>query len=50
MFTHSGWPEPSPFMHHCSTKWGYFLVGLKTSLEGAPATPYPDDLKISSWG
>ncbi len=49
-FTHSGWRDPSPFMHHCSTKWAYFLIGLKTSLEGAPPTPYPDDLKISSWG
>jgi hypothetical protein len=37
-------------MHHCSTKWAYFLLGLKAGLEGGAATPYPDDMKISSWG
>ena len=28
------WREPVDFMGHCSTKWGYFLLGLKSSLEG----------------
>lgn len=50
MFTHADWREPVEFMHHCSTKWGYLLLGLKSGLEGGAATPYPDDLKISSWG
>jgi hypothetical protein len=50
LFTHAGWPEPAEFMHHCSTKWGYFLLGLKAGLEGGPATPYPADMAISSWG
>jgi len=48
-FTHT-WREPVDFMHHCSTKWAYFLLGLKASLEGGKATPFPGDLKISSWG
>jgi uncharacterized protein YndB with AHSA1/START domain len=48
-FTHS-WREPVDFMFHCSTKWAYFLLGLKASLEGGRATPFPGDLKISSWG
>jgi len=39
-----------PFEAHCSTKWAYFLLGLKSLLEGGQATPYPGDLKISSWG
>ncbi len=48
-FTHS-WREPVDFMFHCSTKWAYFLLGLKSSLETGEATPFPGDLKISSWG
>jgi hypothetical protein len=44
------WREPVEFMGHCSTKWGYFLLGLKSSLEGGEGTPYPGDLQISSWG
>jgi hypothetical protein len=50
LFTHAGWREPVEFMHHCSTKWAYFLLGLKAGLEGGPATPYPEDMAISSWG
>jgi uncharacterized protein YndB with AHSA1/START domain len=50
LFTHADWREPVEFMHHCSTKWGYFLLGLKAGLEGSLATPYPDDTPISSWG
>lgn len=50
MFTHADWREPAEFMHHCSTKWAYFLLGMKTGLEGGSATPYPEDMAISSWG
>jgi uncharacterized protein YndB with AHSA1/START domain len=50
LFTHADWREPVEFMHHCSTKWGYFLLGLKAGLEDGKATPYPDDQHIDSWG
>ncbi|MGO9458269.1 MAG: SRPBCC family protein [Acidimicrobiales bacterium] len=50
VFTHGDWREPVEFMHHCSTKWAYFLLGLKASLEGARGTPFPEDVRISSWG
>jgi uncharacterized protein YndB with AHSA1/START domain len=50
LFTHADWREPVEFMHHCSTKWAYFLIGLKAGLEGGEATPYPGEMKISSWG
>jgi hypothetical protein len=50
LFTHGGWREPVEFMHHCSTKWAYFLLELKAGLEGGVATPYPDDMSISRWG
>jgi hypothetical protein len=50
LFTHADWREPVEFMYHCSTDWAYFLLGLKAWLEGGEATPYPDNMKISSWG
>ena len=50
LFTHGGWAEPVEFLHHCSTRWGYFLMSMKRSLEGGEATPWPHDEKISSWG
>jgi uncharacterized protein YndB with AHSA1/START domain len=50
LFTHAGWAEPVEFLHHCSTRWGYFLMSMKRSLEGGEATPWPHDEKISSWG
>ena len=30
LFKHQGWKEPVEFMHHCSTKWGVFLMSLKS--------------------
>jgi hypothetical protein len=44
------WREPVDFMFHFSTKWGYFLLGLKASLEAGKGTPFPGELQISSWG
>ena len=28
LFKHQGWKEPVEFMHHCSTKWGVFLMSM----------------------
>ncbi len=50
LFDHAGWREPTEMQAHCSTKWALFLLGLKASLEGGRATPYPGELQISSWG
>jgi uncharacterized protein YndB with AHSA1/START domain len=44
------WREPVDFMFHCSTKWAFFLLGMKASLEGGEGTPFPGELQISSWG
>jgi uncharacterized protein YndB with AHSA1/START domain len=49
LFTHGGWREPVEFMHHCSTRWGVFMLSLKYGLEGGTATPYPNDPHICSW-
>jgi uncharacterized protein YndB with AHSA1/START domain len=46
MFKHQGWREPVEFMHACSTKWGTFLMSLKSLLETGRAAPYPNDVKL----
>src|SRR5512146_122521 len=38
LFTHDGWREAVPFLSHCSTKWAYFLLGVKAMFEGGRAT------------
>ncbi len=48
LFTHADWREPIEFMHHCSTKWSTFLIGLRSGLEGGAFTAHPDDTRISS--
>jgi uncharacterized protein YndB with AHSA1/START domain len=49
LFTHQGWQEPVEFMHHCSTKWGSFLMSLKSLVETGTGAPAPRDVQISDW-
>jgi uncharacterized protein YndB with AHSA1/START domain len=49
LFTHQGWKEPVEFMHHCSTKWGSYLLSLKALVETGTGAPSPHDVKIDSW-
>ena len=49
LFAHRGWKEPVEFMHHCSTKWGSFLMSLKSLLETGEGAPAPRDVQISDW-
>ena len=49
LFGHRGWREPVEFMHHCSTKWGSFLMSLKTMVETGEGAPAPRDVRISDW-
>ncbi len=46
MFAHSGWREAGEFMAHCSARWAYFLLSLKSLQETGKGTPFPDDLKF----
>ena len=46
LFSHAGWKEPVEFMHHCSTKWGTFLLSLRDYVERGAGKPSPNDLKI----
>ena len=48
LFTHADWPEPSEILHHSSTKWATYLIGLRSGLEGGSFTAFPDDTRISS--
>jgi uncharacterized protein YndB with AHSA1/START domain len=49
LFKHEGWKEPVEFMHHCSSKWGIFLMSLKSLLETGQGAPYPNDVKLDNW-
>ena len=49
LFRHEGWAEPGEFMHHCSTKWGSFLLSLKQLLETGTGAPAPNDVPIDDW-
>lgn len=49
LFEHKGWREPGEFMSHCSTKWGIFLMSLKSLVETGKGAPHPDDVMISNW-
>jgi Activator of Hsp90 ATPase homolog 1-like protein len=49
LFKHEGWREPMEFMHHCSTKWGVFLLSLKSLLETGKGGPWPNEIKLDSW-
>ena len=49
LFKHEGWREPVEFMHHCSTKWGTYLMSLKQLVETGEGAPDPRDVQISDW-
>jgi hypothetical protein len=49
LFKQQGWKEPVEFMHHCTTKWGVFLLSLKSLLETGKGAPAPNDIKLDSW-
>lgn len=49
LFAHRGWSEPVEFMHHCSTKWGSFLLSLKSLVETGTGSPSPRDVRIDNW-
>lgn len=49
LFKHQGWKEPVEFMHHCTTKWGVFLLSLKSLLETGAGAPAPDEIKLDAW-
>jgi uncharacterized protein YndB with AHSA1/START domain len=49
LFAHEGWREQVEFMNHCTTKWGLFLMSLKSLVETGTGAPHPHDVRISNW-
>jgi uncharacterized protein YndB with AHSA1/START domain len=49
LFSHRGWEEPGEFMHHCSTRWGSFLLSLKSLVETGEGAPAPKDVSVGDW-
>ena len=47
LFSHRGWKEPVEFMHHCSTKWGTFLMSMKSLVETGKGSPAPNDVHVA---
>ena len=46
MFAHADWRTSGEFMAHCSARWAYFLLSLKSYLETGTGTPFPEDLRF----
>ena len=50
LFKHCGWRDETEYMHHCSTSWASFLLGLKELLDGGQGRPFgPRYRRISRW-
>ncbi len=45
-FSHYNWRQADEFLAHCSTKWGVFMMSLKSCIETGKGQPYPDDVRI----
>jgi len=46
LFSHADWRNASEFMAHCSARWAYFLLSMKSLVETGKGTPFPEDLKF----
>ena len=49
LFRHEGWREPVEFMHHCSTRWGTYLMSLKQLIDTGTGAPDPHAVEVSNW-
>ncbi len=45
-FSHYDWAEADDFLAHCSTKWGVFMMSMKSCIETGRGQPWPDDVHI----
>jgi len=46
LFSHYNWEQSSSFLAHCSTKWGIFMMSIKSCIETGVGHPYPNDVHI----
>ena len=45
-FSHYNWRRADEFLAHCCTKWGVFMMSLKSAIEMGRGRPHPDDVHI----
>jgi uncharacterized protein YndB with AHSA1/START domain len=45
-FRHYNWARSDDFLAHCSTKWGIFMMSIKSCIETGKGQPWPDDVHI----
>ncbi len=45
-FCHYNWQQSDEFLAHCCTKWGVFMLSIKSCIETGKGRPFPDDLHI----
>ena len=45
-FSHYNWARSDEFLAHCSTKWGVFMMSIKSCIETGKGQPWPDDVHI----
>jgi len=45
-FSHYNWQNADEFFAHCSSKWGVFMMSIKSCIETGRGQPYPDDVPI----
>jgi uncharacterized protein YndB with AHSA1/START domain len=45
-FSHCNWKNADEFFAHCSSKWGVFMMSIKSCIETGRGQPYPDDVHI----
>ena len=41
-FSHYNWADSGEFLAHCSTKWGVFMMSLKSFVETGKGMPHTD--------
>jgi uncharacterized protein YndB with AHSA1/START domain len=45
-FRHYNWQKADDFLAHCCTKWGIFMMSIKSCIETGRGQPFPDDVQI----
>ena len=45
-FSHYNWKQSDDFLAHCSTKWGVFMMSMKSCIETGKGQAYPSDVQI----
>jgi len=46
LFSHYNWGQSSSFLAHCSTRWGIFMMSIKSCIETGVGHPFPNDVHI----